>query len=217
VSSDHQIVVRGEAQQQAPADLAGLSVVVQVDHAEQDAAFRRASEVAALVDTVLEAHAAALGTRQAAVVVVRPTTRWVDGEEQRTGWRAARATSLDVIDLSLVTPLLAELVAAGAIVHGPFWRLRPDHPVYDEVRGLAAANAHQRAEAYASALGLRVGRVDWVAEPGLRLADHVGGADGWIASQTLARGGAAADGSVEVAQAELTVTAAVEVGFAIER
>lgn len=216
MSDEARIVVRGEAERQAPADLAALTVRVQVDEADQATAFARASAIAAAVDDALEARSAALGPRQAAVVVVQPTTRWVDGEEQRTGWRAARTTSLDVTDLGALTPLLSELVAAGAIVHGPAWRLRPDHPALAEARTAAAADARQRAERYATGLGVRVGRVDWIAEPGLRLPGD-GGLEFAAPVAKWASVAHAADAELGVAPAELTVMAVVEVGFAIDR
>jgi uncharacterized protein YggE len=214
VSSEQQIIVRGEAERQAPADVAALSVVVQVDAVDQAGAYERATDVAAAVDAVLENRSAALGPRQAAVVVVQPTTRWVDGEEQRTGWRAVRSAILDVTALDELSPLLAELVAAGAIVHGPAWRLRPEHPVAAEVRAAAAVDARGRATTYAEALGVRVGRVDWIVEPGLRPVKWGGQAEPG-GGRLMAM---AADGDeMAVAPATLTVTASVEVAFAIER
>lgn len=51
---------------------------------------------------------------------------------------------------------------------GRFWQLDPDNPVYTEARRLAAEDARRRADAYASALGLGIGAVEWLAEPGLR-------------------------------------------------
>jgi uncharacterized protein len=216
VSEKQRILVRGEAERQAPADIASLVVVVQVDDAEQAAAFTRAGEIAGAVDAALDARADALGPRQRAVVVVQPTTAWVDHEERRTGWRASRSTSLDVTDLGQVTPLLAELVAAGAIVHGPAWRLHAQHPMHAEVRTAAAIDARARAERYAEGLGVRVGRVDWIAEPGLR--HPAGGGVGLIAGRTMAASGEMAAGAeIAIEPAQLTVTASVEVGFAIER
>ena len=214
MATDQQIIVRGEAEREAPADVAALSVVVQVDAADQAGAYQRATELSASVDDVLEQRASALGPRQAAVVVVQPTTRWVDGEEQRTGWRAVRSTSLDVTALDELSPLLAELVAAGAIVHGPAWRLRPEHPVAAEVRAAAAVDARNRATSYAEALGVRVGRVDWIVEPGLR-AVALGGQMGSAPGRLMAT--AAESGEMAVAPATLTVMASVEVAFAIER
>jgi len=214
VSLEQQIAVCGEAERQAPADLAALMVVVQVDSVDQATAYERAAELTAAVDAVLEQRTSAIGLRQAAVVVVQPTTRWVDGEEQRTGWRAVRSTSLDVTALDELSPLLAELVAAGAIVHGPAWRLRPEHPVAAEVRAAAAADARNRATSYAEGLGVRVGRVDWIAEPGLR-AVPLGGQMGSARGRAMAM--AAESSEMAVAPATLTVTAAVEVAFAIER
>jgi uncharacterized protein YggE len=216
VSSKQQIVVRGEAERQAPADIAALTVVVQVDDTEQAPAFEQASRLAGAVDAVLDAHADALGTRQASVVVVQPTVRWVDGEEQRTGWRASRSTSLDVHALDALSPLLAALVAAGATVHGPAWRLRPDHPLLAEVRAAAAQDARARAATYAEALGVRLGRLEWVAEPGLR---GDGGSGVLFAAPASAKRrslSAEADSGMEVGAAELLVEAAVEAGFGIK-
>ncbi len=216
VSEKQRILVRGEAERQAPADIAALVVIVQVDDAEQAAAFTRASEIASAVDAVLDARVDALGPRQQTVVVVQPTTAWVDGEERRTGWRATRSTSLDVTDLAQVSSLLSELVAAGATLRGPAWRLRLDHPVLAEVQTAAAVEARERAERYAAGLGVRVGRVDWIAEPGLR--QPAGGGVGLIAGRTMAASGDIAAGAeIAVEPAQLTVTASVEVGFAIER
>lgn len=215
--TDQRITVRGVAERQATADIAALNVVVQVDSGDQTSAFERASELAAAADAVLDARASALGPRQAASVLVQPLTRWVDGEEQRTGWRALRTSTIDVLDPAQLTPLIAELVGCGAIVHGPSWRLRLDHPVFTETRAAAANDARARAETYATGLGVRVGRVEWAAEPGLRLSS--GGAGGVEHAVSLAAKtrGAAADSGMAVETAELTVTAAVDVAFALER
>ena len=128
VSDEQRILVRGEAERQAPADIAALVVIVQVDDAEQ-ARRLHAGERARRARSMQRSMPAPMpsGRGRQAVVVVQPTTAWVDGEERRTGWRATRSTSLDVTDLAQVTPLLSELVAAGAIVRGPSWR-SPSRP-----------------------------------------------------------------------------------------
>ena len=157
------------------------------------------------------------GLARQTVVVVQPTTAWVDGEEQRTGWRAMRSTSLDVTDLAQVTPLLAS-----------WWRPAPPsvgRPGVSDPTTLCSPRCRpprpsmhaQRAERYAAGLGVRVGRVDWIAEPGLR--QPAGGGVGLIAGRTMAASGDDRPRRAEIAvePAQLTVTAAVEVGFAIER
>lgn len=147
---------------------------------------------------------------------MQPTVRWVEGEEQRTGWRAVRSTSLDVHALDALSSLLAALVAAGATVHGPVWRLRPDHPLLAQVRAAAAQDARARAAAYADALGVGLGRLEWVAEPGLRGNGGPGLGMPLTATSKRRSLSAEADGGMDVGAAELVVGAAVDVGYGIE-
>ena len=143
MSTEQQILVRGEAERQAPADIAGLTIVVQVNDAEQDQAFAKASEIAAAVDLVLDDRSDALGARQAAVVVVRPTVRWNDGEEQRTGWQALRTTSLDLTDLSLVTLFAHHLGGPDKGPHLRAGRQVAVHQVHDPFEGFDGVHAGQ--------------------------------------------------------------------------
>ncbi|MGH9292695.1 MAG: SIMPL domain-containing protein, partial [Acidimicrobiales bacterium] len=80
----------------------------------------------------------------------------------------------------------------------------------------AAADARRRAAEYATALGLELGPVAWIAEPGLRAGGGAPHRVGWSAVANFARASAAeTDEPVEIAPGEITVTAAVEVGFEI--
>jgi uncharacterized protein YggE len=210
-----ELVVRGTGEVRALPDRAVVQVVVDGDGSGRDDAYAAAARLATQVDAVLVTHEAALDRVATAALLVQPKTQWRKGEAIRTGWRASRTTLLDVTDLSRLGDLMAELTGAGAALVGPHWELDVDHPAHTQARQAAAADARRRAEAYAGALGLRVERVVWGAEPGLRQgADH-----GYAvpAARPLAamRGGAAEQAAVmEIAAEEITVAAAVEVGFA---
>ena len=61
---------------------------------------------------------------------------------------------------------MAGLVEASAAITGPEWTLAPTNPAHAEARRAAAEDARLRATAYAEALGLELGPVAWVSEPG---------------------------------------------------
>jgi uncharacterized protein YggE len=93
--------------------------------------------------------------------------------------------------------------------------MAPTNPAHDRARAAAAEDARRRAQSYAAALGLSVGPVAWVAEPGMRRPPRPPvPVDVEVAP--LAAAVAATDAEPErVAPAELTVRVDVEVGFTI--
>jgi hypothetical protein len=124
---------------------------------------------------------------------------------------------VDVEDFTRLGGLIGELVGVGARVQGPEWLVDPTNVAYEDARSRAAEDARRRADAYASALGLRTMGVSWVAEPGLRKGGEattpLGGAmPGSLMS--LARGGGADEEDViDVSPDEIRIGAQVEVGF----
>ncbi len=110
--------------------------------------------------------------------------------------------------------LLAQIAAAGGAISGLMWELDPSNSAHDQARSQAGQDARRRAQSYADALGLRLGAVAWVAEPGLRSpGDHLPRSMAFAAAARA--GGEAADETIEVTPEEITITAAVEVGFAL--
>jgi uncharacterized protein YggE len=209
-----EIVVRGTGEARTLPDLAILQLAATADDASADGAQRRRGEIVAAVDAVLEEHAAAIARVLPAAVSVQPRTRWHKGQDIRTGWRASRVTQVEVTGLDAVGRIMAGVAAAGAAVTGPRWSLQPANPAHEAARVAAAEDARRRAESYARALGLTLGPVAWVAEPGLRAGDgYVPRAGPGI--QLVAAGRMADEAVEDVTPAELTVDAAVEVGFAI--
>ena len=208
---DEAIVVRGQGQGRALPDRAVLRVKVEADASARDDAYREAARLAGQVDAAVANRRAAIDRTMTTSVVVHPKTRWRKGESVRTGWRASRTSVVEVADFAVLGDLLAELAAAGAEVDGPDWLLDPTNPIHGRVRGVAGADARERADAYAAALGLRVTGVAWVTEPGLRQPSDIVGFRTMAVG--MARGGGAEPEVIDVEPDEMTVTAEVDVAF----
>lgn len=211
-----EVLVRGEAEVRCLPDRALVQVVVEGEANSQQDAYRRVSESARTVDAVIEKFAQALDRRITSGVVVRPKTRWKKGETQTTGWIASRTTSLDVKDLTALGALISELPGAGAsALQGPAWRVDQSNDAYSTARQLAARDAYRRATAYADALGLRLGDVAWIAEPGLR-NDSSQATRGYALAGAVARGPVGDVEPMEIRPDEVTIQASVEASWQLE-
>ncbi len=194
-------------------DRAIIRVTIEAEGTARDDAYREAARLAGQVDAAVANRQSAVDRTITTSLVVHPKTRWRKGESVRTGWRASRTSVVEVLDFAVLGDLLAELAAAGAAVDGPTWQLDPTNPVHGQVRALAAADARTRADAYATALGLRVTGVAWVAEPGLRHTSDTGGFMPMAAGMAMTRGGPPELDVIDVTPDEMTVTAEVDVAF----
>jgi uncharacterized protein len=206
-----ELLVRGQGEATALPDYAVSRVTVEADGATQQDAYRGAAEISDAVDAILAAHAPAISRNTTTLLVVNPRSRWKKGESVRSGWRATRTSALEITGFERLGALLAQLIDAGAAVEGVSWELSMSNPAHDEARRRAAVQARAKAETYAAALGLTLGAVAWIAEPGMRLrSDGPVAASGFVlrsASQALA------DEPIDISPEEITVQAAVEVGF----
>jgi uncharacterized protein YggE len=131
----------------------------------------------------------------------------VDGKQVRRGFRAQGSTTVRLTDPTVAGRLIQGAVErAEAQVRGPSWWIAPDNPARIEACRRAAAEAKRKAEAYAEALGLHLGAVVEIREPGIGPAP-----------MPRARGFAlaAAEVAVDVDPGELNVEARVEVTFAL--
>jgi uncharacterized protein YggE len=210
---EHEIVVRGEGEIRVMPDRATVHVVVDGEGSSREEAYAAAARSAAAVDDVLKAEADAFERVATAALVVQPRTRWQDGEAVRTGWTAARASVLEVRDLNRLGDLLAQLASSGGNISGLTWGLDPSHTASGEARSRAGQDARLRAEQYAAALGVKLGAVAWVAEPGLRGRDHPSGPPAMLATARAVA--PMAPQTIDVSPEELTISAEVEVGFTL--
>jgi uncharacterized protein YggE len=210
---EHEIVVEGMGEIRVMPDRATVHVVVDGEGSSREEAYAAAARSAAAVDAVLKAEADAFERVATAALIVQPRTRWQNGQSVRTGWTAARTSVLEIRALDRVGDLLAQVASSGGNISGLTWGLDPATAAPAEARSRAGQDARLRAEQYAAALGVKVGAVAWVAEPGLRAVDHSFAPPARFAATGM-QASMAPDG-IDVSPEELTITAAVEVGFTL--
>jgi uncharacterized protein YggE len=210
---EREVVVSGEGEIRVAPDHAAIRVVVDGEGSSREDAYDGASRAARSVDEVLEVHEAALVGVTSTALVVQPRTRWRKGETVRTGWKASRTSLVKIGDLERTGEILARLTGAGAALSGLSWELDERHDAHDTARQQAARDARRRATTYAEALGLQLGPVAWITEPGLRNRDST-----WVQAggyPTAARA-AMSEEPIEIQPEEIVVRARVDVGFRIE-
>jgi uncharacterized protein YggE len=89
-----------------------------------------------------------------------------EGRWQHRGYRAWNQVAARVGEASVVGELIAGAVDRRVQVNGPAWTIAPDNPAHVAACREAAIDARRRAEAYAEALGVRVGALVAVRDPG---------------------------------------------------
>jgi uncharacterized protein len=137
-----------------------------------------------------------------------------DGREWRhRGYVASSRVLLRMADSRLVATLLKDAVeSVQAQVAGPWWQVAKTNPARTEACRQAAAEARRKAEAYAEALGIRLGMIVEVREPEWR--GHEWPEMGRPLS--FASIDPAGEAQIPVHGGNLDVSAAVDVTFAIE-
>src|SRR5690606_31828422 len=101
---------------------------------------------------------------------VSEKTEWnrQTGEQVHRGYVATNRIAVRLQQPDVIGRLMNEATRrTQAHVAGPWWRVAPSNPAYDAAYRVAAQDARRRAEAYASALGARVGNVLAIKEPGI--------------------------------------------------
>ena len=205
------VTVRGTATAGATPDEATVVVELAELRSTAEEAYTRVAERSAALRALFDELGIEPARRSSGGVSVGEHVEYVEGRQQHRGYRASARTSLRLHDADLVARVLREAVArADARVEGPWWIVRPDNPAHLEAARAAAAAARGKAEAYADALGVRLGALERVAEPGLepptpRYAERA----------MLAADAGAPEIGVE--PGELLVSASIEVTYGLEQ
>jgi hypothetical protein len=207
------MIVRGAGEVGAIPDLASVRVGVDGEGQLRDEAYQKASTTASAVDGVLAQYESAIDRVTTAALAVQPKTRWRKGETQRTGWQAFRVSVVEINDTSRVGELLNALAGAGASISGLCWMVAPANQAFALARQRAGQDARARAEQYAQALSIQLGPVAWASEPGLRSTGHIDAMAARAAAGGI--GASAADEPISVNPEEVTIHAALEVGYSI--
>lgn len=212
---DDLIVVRGRATQFCPADRGALTITARVKQPTAAQAERALAELTAAVDAVLLQFTALISARRTTHLSIRPNSYWhpESGRNVVDGHVGERGVRITVTDPAQAGSLVRALYDAVPVeVSGPEWELADDNPVHGQIRRAAARDARQRAEQYAEGLGLSVGGVGFVNEPGLRAEPP-----GTMRALALPADSESAAGPVvDIGTAEIQVSASVDVGFRIE-
>jgi uncharacterized protein YggE len=155
-----EVVTRGTGEFEVTADQAEVRVSFAANAADRATAVTMLGERMAGVDQVL--HRDGVQIRQRNVHV---GDRW-DGK-RRSGSTAQQQLVLRVTDLAILDELLAQLLTAQPDwLDGPNWSLVDETSAVRQAQHRAVADARARAEAYAEALGGRLGALIRLADDG---------------------------------------------------
>jgi len=145
-------------------------------------------------------------------VTVREELEWAEDKQVHRGFRASNVLTVRLADATVAGSLIQEAIArAAAVVSGPVWWIAPDNPARIEACRAAAAEAKRKAQAYAEALGLRLGTVAEIKEPPMGM-----GPMPRMRAPAFAMTAAANMTPIDVDPGELDVHAQVEVSFFLE-
>lgn len=146
------VVVRGEAVAEVLPDAADLVVTIEVRDRRRDRALAALAGRQQEITALLDAHREGLGT--VATDAVSVFDEATDGA--RGGGSVVTVTTRVQLGDIAAAGRLAVAVAglADTSLHGPHWRVSRGHPVHDQLRADAVADALARARGYAAALGV---------------------------------------------------------------
>ncbi|MDN5918751.1 MAG: SIMPL domain-containing protein [Pseudonocardia sp.] len=155
-----EIVTEGEGQHVQLADRAELTLSYEAVGPDRTTAV---AELGRRVATAADALAAP-------GIAVRSRRLWVRAEwrgKRERGCRAGERIALTITDLSVLEDVLGALLRSEpAQVDGPHWTLENPAPAAREAQRHAVADARERAEGYADALGMRLGALRRLTDTG---------------------------------------------------
>jgi uncharacterized protein len=202
------VTVRGEARLEVPPDLATLSVTVHSSGSTAEPVRDELAKASTRIRALLEDHTAALSQFSTSGLHVAPVFGHRSGTKI-TGYRGSFSTSIELHDFDALSDLVFTLTPLpNSQIDGPWWSLRPENPVYREVRLAAIVEARRRANDYAAAVNLSVGQL-------LEISDL----DSGLGSPRHARMAFAADAgeaSFDFEPAAQSVTGQVTVRYALD-
>ncbi len=204
------VTVHGEAAADVPPDRVRLQVAVQAEAATAAEALAGLTGRAAELDRLLAAAGGQVLLRRPSTVTLQPVwspTGAVSGQAAR------QSTVVEAAPGEELGALLARLAAVpGATLEGTGWVVDPDNPAHRRLRAAAVADARARAEDYAHAAGLRLGAVEWIAEPGAGRPPEPGRGLKRAAYESLDASGGQV---LELRSEPVAVVAAVDVRYAL--
>ena len=215
------VTVRGEALVPGEPDEAHVFLEIKAVEKSSQKAMADASERSDRLRALFEELDIPTLARATSGISVGDEWEWSSGKRKHLGYHAVNRVSVRLDDVEVVTRLIAEATKrCDATVRGPQWEIAPANPARVEAFRTAAEDARRKAEAYASALGARLGDVLSVIEPGLAVRTHQRHEIVPVPAPAAAPGAASAPApapDIQVDAGALDISAAVEVTFALEQ
>jgi uncharacterized protein YggE len=204
------IVVSGEATVRRVPDLAVVALSVTVSDRKtapaRDEANRRASAILARLREIGVPDADV----QAPALNVQPTYDYGRGSPKITGYQASRPMTIRVRDIDLLGTILDGLVDDGATqVHGTSMELADQEAASREALAAAFGVASARAEALATAAGVKLG-------PPRRIEEDAEGSPVPFRGGVAMLRAAAESVPTEVAEGEIEISARLRAWFDLE-
>jgi len=206
------VATAGHAVVRAAPDAAVLSLEVWAEADTPQAALDEVARRTAVLQEVLDRAAVGAAARSTSGVSLTEQWDYRRDEQVFRGYRAATQVTARITELAVLGTVISESARdAQARPHGPVWEIDPDNPARVEACRLAAEDARRKAEAYASALGLALGAVRHVREPGVRAGPP-------MPEQAMFRAAAQSAGpDLPVESGDVEVRASVQVVFELVR
>ncbi len=203
------VTARGEAVVPGRPDEGIWSIDLSALDASPDAALADVGDRSSTLEALLDELDIPRQMRSTTGMTIREEFDHVEGKQVHRGFRAQTLLTVRLQDPSLAGRLIQGAIErAKATVRGPVWWIAPDNPARLEACRRATLAAKRKAEAYAEALGLRLGAVAEVHEPSTDVHPLPRPAGGVLRAM--------AEPAVEVDPGELNVEAQVEVSFHLE-
>ncbi|MDI2125613.1 SIMPL domain-containing protein [Yinghuangia seranimata] len=204
--------VFGAATVEAAPDLARIRVAVRQTRSEAPEAFAATRSHVNRVREVLRGHGVA--DTDVAVSRIQVTTEWqyLDNRREFAGYECAAGFTVRLRDLDRLEAVLVDVIDAGANdVQQVEFDAADRDALRTQARRDAVAAARAKAELYAEAAGVRVGRVLHIQDTEDADAEVV-----YKGGISIRAGGGGGGRPGDLAPGEVSVSAAVLVGFALE-
>lgn len=211
------VTVRGDALVPGEPDEAHVLLQIKAVEKSPQKAMADASRRSGALQAIFEELDVPGEARATSGISVGDEVEWSSGKRKHIRYYAVNRVAVRLDDPDKVGRLIAEATErCEATVRGPEWQIAAANPARAEAFRAAAADARRKAEAYASALGARLGDVLSVVEPGLVVRTDQ--RHEIVPAPAAAPGRVAASPpEIQVETGTLDIPAAVEVTFALEQ
>lgn len=213
------VTVRGEALVPGEPDEAHVFLEIKAVERSPQKAMADASARSDRLQEIFEELDIPALARATSGISVGEETEWSSGKRKHLGYHAVNKVSVRLDDAAKVASLIAEATdRCEAAVRGPSWEVARANPARVEAFRAAAEDARRKADAYAAALGVRLGDVLTVIEPGLAVRTHQRHEIAPPPAPAAAPGAVSArPPDIQIDTGALDIPAAVEVTFALEQ